>query len=106
VESSGVTRVRRAHGCRWARLLTHGLCIAATTQGLLLRSVVMLRMAPPVFAGISMAATAVLLLGWRALAAAKLPPVAAGGGGSKGGSNRKGGPLEFLQLLFGLTTRW
>lgn len=88
-------------------VLTRRRRIAATAQGLLLRSVVTLRMAPPVFAGISMAATAVLLLGWRALAAAKLPPVAAGGGGGgKGGSNRKGGPLEFLQLLFGLTTRW
>jgi len=69
---------------------------------LILRSIFKGYMAPKSFIIVSMVVTGVLLTGWRAGAAALIP--APDGSSSKG--NRKGGPLEFLKLLFGLSTRW
>jgi len=72
--------------------------------GLVLRSIFKGYMVPKAFAVVTMVATLVLLVGWR-LGAAKLIPMTADGGGT-GKGNRKGGPFEFLKLLFGLSTRW
>jgi len=50
---------------------------------------------------VSFAATAVLLLGWRAAATKMVPD-----GGAKQRANKKGNPLEFIGLLFSLVKRW
>eukprot|EP00959_Pyramimonas_sp_CCMP1952_P000074 1316-Pyramimonas_sp.AAC.1 len=70
--------------------------------GLVLRSIFKGYMAPKSFVIVTMVVTGVLLVGWRAGAASLIK--APDGSSSKG--NRKGGPLEFLKLLFGLSTRW
>jgi hypothetical protein len=47
-------------------------------------------------------ATGVLLVGWRAWFANG----GGGSGGGGGGGNKQGNPLEFMNLLMGLTKRW
>lgn len=54
---------------------------------------------PQAFVTVSMVATGVLLVGWRAW-------FANGGGSGGAGGNKKGNPLEFMDLLMGLTKRW
>jgi hypothetical protein len=54
------------------------------------------------FVIVSFAATAVLLVGWRAAFAA----VANKGNQQSLQRNKRGNPLEFLQLLASLTKRW
>ena len=53
---------------------------------------------PKPFVIVSLAATGVFLIGWRAW-------FAASAGGDEDG-NKKGNPLEFMGLLMSLTKRW
>ena len=56
---------------------------------------------PPVpFAIVAMVANGVLLVGWRTWFAGR------GAGGAGAGGNKKGNPLEFMNLLMSLTKRW
>jgi len=78
----------------------------AVPIGLLLRGISKGRVPPTPFIIVSMVATLVLLLGWRALAFTKVLPSVEASASKKRRANRRGGPLEFLSLLKGLTTRW
>mmetsp|Transcript_42517 Transcript_42517/g.68381 ORF Transcript_42517/g.68381 Transcript_42517/m.68381 type:complete len:275 (-) Transcript_42517:509-1333(-) len=66
--------------------------------GLVLRSVGKGQLPPQPFVIVTMVATGVLLVGWRA-------GFAKGGAGG-GNGNKVGNPLEFMNLLMGLTKRW
>ena len=68
--------------------------------GLVLRSVSKGALPPKPFVIVSMVATGVFLVGWRSWLAAN------GGGSGSGRGNKKGNPLEFMNLLMGLTKRW
>jgi len=80
----------------WALAAPGGLALRCLSQGG--------RLPPPAFALVSLVATAVLLLGWRAAAAATAPR--AGDYARRAKHNRSGGVLEFWSLLSGLTKRW
>jgi hypothetical protein len=66
--------------------------------GLVFRGVGKGAVPPKPFVVVSLAATGVLLVGWRAW-------FASSAGGDAGG-NKKGNPLEFMGLLMSLTKRW
>ena len=66
--------------------------------GLVFRGVSKGAVPPKPFVVVSLAATGVLLVGWRAW-------FASSAGGDAGG-NKKGNPLEFMGLLMSLTKRW
>lgn len=78
-------------------------CCVAGPAGLALRAVAQARAPPPAFVAVALVATSLLLVGWRALAAARTPKrdraLAAR-------TSRQGNPLEFLSLLSGLVKRW
>ena len=79
----------------WAVAVPSGLALRSLSQGG--------RLPPLPFVAVTLGATAVLLLGWRAGVAAAAPKrdrVASSR------ANKKGGILDFLQLLSGLTKRW
>lgn len=79
-----------------------------TPLGLVIRGVQKGYVPPKPFIIVSLAATAVLLVGWRsALAAAtpkKEPLTRAQQLAMR--KDKKGNPFEFLQLIFGLVSRW
>ena len=81
---------------------------AAAPLGLALRSLLYHGGAPPPgpFVAVTLVSTAVLLLGWRAVAATALEPKVAAPQGGAGGGDRAGGPLEMLRVLASLTRRW
>eukprot|EP00238_Polyblepharides_amylifera_P000830 CAMPEP_0196571518 /NCGR_PEP_ID=MMETSP1081-20130531/1679_1 /TAXON_ID=36882 /ORGANISM="Pyramimonas amylifera, Strain CCMP720" /LENGTH=273 /DNA_ID=CAMNT_0041888497 /DNA_START=52 /DNA_END=870 /DNA_ORIENTATION=- len=68
----------------------------------LLRSIFQLHIVPVSFTGIAMAVNGVFLIGWRVVAATIIQP----SDGTGGGGSRKGGPLEFLNVISRLSTRW
>jgi hypothetical protein len=77
--------------------------------GLAIRSVVRGYLPETVFIGVTLAVTAVLLVGWRSALAAATPEAAAPATPAealKRRKNKKGNPFEFLQLLSGLVGRW
>ena len=79
--------------------------VIATPGGLMLRSLSQGGRLPPLpFAVVSLVATAVVLLGWRAAAAATAPKRA--DYARAGRANKAGSVLDFMQLLSGLTKRW
>jgi hypothetical protein len=85
--------------------------------GIALRSLARGYAPPAVFVGVTMAVTLVVMVGWRAAYAAALG-VGGGKGAEDGGSPRtpqqrldarkdkRGGPLELLQVIMSLTKRW
>ncbi|KAJ9508160.1 hypothetical protein QJQ45_021575 [Haematococcus lacustris] len=80
----------------------------ATPLGLALRGLSKGYVPPTPFIIVSFVATAVLLLGWRAAAAAttKEDPSQSPVVSAASRKNKQGNPLEFLSLLKSLTTRW
>ncbi|KAG2443853.1 hypothetical protein HXX76_002196 [Chlamydomonas incerta] len=79
----------------WAAGVPLGLVIRGLTRGYV----------PPVpFIGVSMAVTAVLLVGWRSALAATTKPDEPDS--LKARKDKRGNPFEFLELLMSLTKRW
>lgn len=74
--------------------------IAGVPAGLVLRSIGKGAPPPVPFAIVAMVANGVLLVGWRTWFAGR------GAGGAGAGGNKKGNPLEFMNLLMSLTKRW
>ena len=74
--------------------------IAGVPAGLVLRSIGKGAVPPVPFAIVAMVANGVLLVGWRTWFAGR------GAGGAGAGGNKKGNPLEFMNLLMSLTKRW
>eukprot|EP00899_Mesostigma_viride_P026630 jgi/Mesvir1/7151/Mv02511-RA.1 len=74
--------------------------------GHVFRAISLGRLPAQPFLVVSGVATFVLLVGWRAALASKSPGDDAGKGPRAPPGNKKGNPLEFLQLLGGLTKRW
>lgn len=79
----------------WAVAVPSGLALRSLSQGG--------RLPPLPFALVTLGATLVLLLGWRAGAAAAAPKRDRA---MNSRQNKKGGVFDFLQLLSGLTKRW
>ena len=78
----------------WAVGIPAGLALRALLKGQL----------PPVpFVLVTLLSTGVLLVGWRTALAALTPARDVSAAGRK---SKQGTPLEFLQLLQGLTKRW
>ncbi len=80
-------------------------------MGLALRGVAKGYVPPTAFMVISLAATAILLIGWRTVAAAVLPAaddptLTPAQRALKTRRDKQGNPLEFLSLLQSLTKRW
>ena len=71
--------------------------------GIALRALSKGAIPPKPFVVVTLVANAVLLVGWRSWFASS-----GGGGGGVGGKggNKRGNPLEFLNLLMSLTKRW
>lgn len=71
--------------------------------GLLFRSVSRGYLPDKAFIAVALVATGVLLVGWRTGLAKTRPEKTSQ---AKDRKNKKGNPFEFLQLLFGLVSRW
>eukprot|EP00244_Chara_vulgaris_P009508 TRINITY_DN4056_c0_g1_i3.p1 TRINITY_DN4056_c0_g1~~TRINITY_DN4056_c0_g1_i3.p1 ORF type:complete len:367 (+),score=64.17 TRINITY_DN4056_c0_g1_i3:272-1372(+) len=76
----------------WAVGVPLGIVIRGLSNG---------HMPPKAFVIVTLGTTFVLLVGWRSAFA-----VWSGKSGKKSGGNRRGNPLEFLQLLTSLVRRW
>lgn len=76
--------------------------------GLAIRSVSRGYIPSPIFIGISMATTAVMMVGWRAALAAATPAAAPLSPAQQAAArkDKQGNPFEFLQLLISLVKRW
>lgn len=80
---------------------------AGIPAGLLLRTLSRGYLPEPTFIAVSMAATGVFLVGWRAaLAAATEEAPDAEAQRKEGRKNRKGNVLEMFSMLTSLTKRW
>jgi len=78
----------------------------ATPVSLALRALATGHPPEKAFIAVSAGVTLVMLVAWRAGLAAAAPTAAAREAGGAARGNRRGGPLEFFQLLTSLTKRW
>ncbi|KAL4434131.1 hypothetical protein ABPG75_000572 [Micractinium tetrahymenae] len=84
----------------WALGIPAGLLVRAATRGYF---------PAPSFIAVSMAATGVLLVGWRTALAAATPEAAEPQTRAeqlKARTNRKGNPFEMFTMIFSLVKRW
>jgi len=89
----------------------------AVPLGIAIRSVARGYAPPNVFVAVTLGVTLVAMVGWRAALAALAPPppasAAAGGGAAASPEqrlaargDRRGGPMELVQVIMSLTKRW
>ena len=76
--------------------------VVGIPAGLALRAIGKGALPPGPFIAVSMAVTGALLVGWRYWFAEQK----AIANGTMVGGNKRGNPLEFMNLLFGLVKRW
>lgn len=89
--------------------LTAAKCWAAGAPlGLVIRGVSKGYVPPTPFIVVSLVATAVLMVGWRAALAAATPEAAplSPAAAAQKRQNKRGNPFEFITLLMSLTKRW
>jgi hypothetical protein len=101
-----------------AALSVAKLWAVAVPLGIVLRSLARGYAPPPVFVGVTMGVTLFVMVGWRAGLAAVLGATGGGGGAAAASTpqqnlplaerkgNKRGGPLELLQVIMSLTKRW
>jgi hypothetical protein len=105
-------------GAGAAALAAAKVWLVAVPLGIALRSLVRGYAPPAVFVGVTMGVTLFVMVGWRAAYGALLAAKGGEGEGAAAGAaatpqqrlaarkDRRGGPMELLQVIMSLTKRW